>query len=133
HCPKVDLFPYNFSCPGRDVGDNSYYHKGDDAPFLNELDACGSFVQVPVFESALDDLPDQDGLEDVRRALREGFGLNYTEFPNCRACEISGGRCGTSDDAETFCCYCRNGTEELTCSLDIAEHNGEKNLHLLGF
>ncbi|GMN70390.1 hypothetical protein TIFTF001_039433 [Ficus carica] len=69
HCPKVDLFPYNFSCPGRNVRDNSYYHKGDfvndNSPFLNEFGACGSFVQVPVFEAALDELPDQDGLEDV--------------------------------------------------------------------
>ncbi|GMN18881.1 hypothetical protein TIFTF001_042773 [Ficus carica] len=122
HCPELTFSPYNFTCPG-DEGGTYFYNVSDFLPDVNQpngLGACGGFVQVPVFEAALDELPNQDGLEDVTTALREGFGLNYTEFPLCRACEISGGRCGTSDSGETFYCFCRKGTEELVCPHDTA-------------
>ncbi|GMN68029.1 hypothetical protein TIFTF001_037090 [Ficus carica] len=134
-CPDLASSPYNFTCSG-DGGRTYFYNVTDFLPDINQpngLGACGRFLQVPVFESALDEFPDQDGLEDVTRALREGFGLNYTQFPHCRQCEISGGRCGISDSGETFNCFCRNGTQELICPPGTAEHNGEKNLHLRGY
>ncbi|POO01888.1 Wall-associated receptor kinase, C-terminal, partial [Trema orientale] len=81
--------------------------------------SCSEVVWVPIFPDALDESPSSgdSGLEEVGRALSEGFEVIYPESPICIACEDSGGICGydsTTPD-QYFRCFCRDGVKTGFC------------------
>ncbi|XP_024024781.1 LEAF RUST 10 DISEASE-RESISTANCE LOCUS RECEPTOR-LIKE PROTEIN KINASE-like 1.2 isoform X3 [Morus notabilis] len=109
-------FPNNFSCP-KDDDRISYYVRNESQ--LQDLeteglirDRRGGVIQVPVFRIALDEI-ERSAADGVHSVLIKGFDVNYMEFPLCRECEWSSGRCGSNNSNGMVTCYCSGGREYL--------------------
>ena len=80
-------------------------------------ESCDVTVKIPIIESAATAIESGGGkVDDVREALKEGFGLLWNANNSlCKECVDSGGHCGNNNSTQ-FVCYCRDGPSSAsTC------------------
>ena len=80
-------------------------------------ESCDVTVKIPIIESAANAIESGGGkVDDVREALKEGFGLLWNANNSlCKECVESGGHCGNNNSSQ-FVCYCRDGPSSAsTC------------------
>ncbi|PON38954.1 Wall-associated receptor kinase, C-terminal [Parasponia andersonii] len=118
--PEAAYFPYKFSCHEKS---ETVFYANDS--LLESLEpnlrpgSCSEVIWVPIFPDALDKSlsSGDDGMEEVGRALSEGFEVIYPESEVCKKCEDSGGICGyeSSTPDQYFRCFCRDGVNIGLC------------------
>ncbi|GMQ11404.1 hypothetical protein CsSME_00054057 [Camellia sinensis var. sinensis] len=104
----------HFQCPG---GQSSGYINF----FVDELwpinrPYCKSRINVPVFQETLHAWWDEH--MTLEKLVKQGFEADYHEmdkFQHCKACNDSGGECGTDTTTNQAICFCHNGPQPQKC------------------
>ncbi|KAL1222288.1 LEAF RUST 10 DISEASE-RESISTANCE LOCUS RECEPTOR-LIKE PROTEIN KINASE-like 2.1 [Cardamine amara subsp. amara] len=132
-CHATPLFYFNCSSPRVDVNPKGYItqlqcedDKGGPSYFVSSpsdsgnttiLDglraSCKRIINIPVSRSALRIEDRHQSLETIKKALDEGFKLNFNSV--CSGCVLSRGACGFNESSKAFVCYCGDGPHEHTC------------------
>ncbi|KAH7528716.1 hypothetical protein FEM48_Zijuj05G0101800 [Ziziphus jujuba var. spinosa] len=110
-CQKLPL-SNNFSCNLSNRAIQTIYYDTDD-PFndtkiLSEARGSCKPLKVPILQSSKDVNSPEVGREELDKAVKEGFDVDYNyqiAFP-CKGCEGSGGRCGSNVTTNEFLYYC---------------------------
>ncbi|KAH9675694.1 LEAF RUST 10 DISEASE-RESISTANCE LOCUS RECEPTOR-LIKE PROTEIN KINASE-like 2.1 [Citrus sinensis] len=123
---KPLLGPYEFRCNSDEsnAADN-YYYSWEFSSIFNKslieamkayLGRCGKSVLLPLQQPTVEYLVKNPASENLARALREGFGLQW--FANnslCDTCEQSKGECAYSARTGQFNCYCPDKAYADSC------------------
>lgn len=60
-------------------------------------------------------------VKNLRAYLQLGFALKYDKPPECRGCEVTGGRCGAKPTSQSFLCFCPSSVHPMNCTDGITE------------
>lgn len=74
---------------------------------------CRRNVSIPASRSALNTMERTPTLDNLKKALEEGFKLGLNK--DCSMCIESGGSCGYNQVSRRFVCYCEGWTHNHIC------------------
>ncbi|KAI7986698.1 LEAF RUST 10 DISEASE-RESISTANCE LOCUS RECEPTOR-LIKE PROTEIN KINASE-like 1.2 [Camellia lanceoleosa] len=104
-----------FQCSGAQSSSNINF-------FVDELLSinppnCKSRIKVPVFQEALFEFWYRwDEHMTLENLVKRGFEADYHEMDkHCKACNTSGGECGTNTTTNQAICFCHNGPQPQKC------------------
>ncbi|XP_028105012.1 LEAF RUST 10 DISEASE-RESISTANCE LOCUS RECEPTOR-LIKE PROTEIN KINASE-like 1.4 [Camellia sinensis] len=117
--PVPKLKHRQFQCPVVADGQSS----GKINFFLEEsyglIPDCKNRMNVPVFEEGLYAFWRNETMT-VEELVKQGFEADYHEmdkFQHCKACNDSGGECGTNTTTNQAICFCHNGPQPQKCQV----------------
>ncbi|CAL5445210.1 unnamed protein product [Camellia sinensis] len=109
----------HFQCPVVAGGQSSNFIFFVEEPYNSHFPEweCKSRIKVPVLPEVLGAFWGDDTMT-VEELVKQGFGADYHEmdkFQHCKACNDSGGECGTDTTTNQAICFCHNGPQPQIC------------------
>lgn len=122
-CPNIShsVTTYVGNIPCDDDHKSYYVTRNLSSPLLRGVSGllndfkvfCRRNVSIPASRSALNTLERTPTLDNLKKALEEGFKLELNK--DCSMCIDSGGSCGYNQVSRRFVCYCEGWTDNHIC------------------